>query len=142
MAEQGDRVRAAQYLGWAQKDGVPAREIVPRLLALYTDDGQYRLAIDTAESYLRRHPSDARIRKCLGALYLAIDALDDARRSFEALVRDTPDDPDAHYALAATLRAAGTQHARADEQFRAYLALAPSGEHAEEVRASMLKELP
>jgi len=142
LVEHGDRVRAAQYLGWAQKDGVPAHEVVPRLISLYAEDGQYRLAIDTAERYLRQRPSDARIRKCLGALYLAIDELDAARSHFETLVRETPDDPDARYALASTLRASGSQLARADEQYRAYLALAPDGRHAEEARASLLTKLP
>ena len=142
LAARGDRVRAAQYLHAAKQDGVPAREVVPRLISLYTADAQYRLAIETAENYLASHPRDQRVRKCLGALYSAIGADAPAIRTFEAVLRATPDDAQVHYALASLLKTAGTQRARASEHYRAYLALAPHGDHAEEARAGLLTEVP
>lgn len=142
FAASGDRVRAIQYLTLAQREGVAPQRVVPRLLALYVADGQYRMAIDTAESYLRRKPHDHTIRRCLGAFYMAIDATDDALRTFERLIVEAPRDADAHFALASLLSDGGTQHAKADEHYRTYLALAPTGRHAEEARAKVFKELP
>lgn len=142
LAKNGDRVRAAQYLTLAQRQGVPARTVIPSLIALYTADAQYRLAIDAAESYLRRQPNDHRIRSCLGALYVAVDATSDAIRTYETLVQESPDDAEAHFALASLLNDASASRVRADAHYRSYLALAPAGRYAEEARAKLLKELP
>ncbi|MET0385159.1 MAG: tetratricopeptide repeat protein [Polyangiales bacterium] len=142
LVERGDRVRAAQYLTLAQREGVPAQQVVPRLLQLYAADGQYRLAIDAAELYLRRHPHDRKVRRCLGAFYLAVDATSEALATFEHLVRTQPDDAEAHFALASLLQDARSQRARADAHFRTYLALAPTGRYAEEARARLLTEVP
>ena len=48
----------------------------------------------------------------------------------------------AHYALASLLHDKGRDLARADEHYRAYLTLQPHGDHADEARALLLKELP
>ena len=141
LAEQGDRVRAAQYYGAARRDGVPAREVLPKLLALYVADGQLRLAIEESEGYLRRHPGDHRIRSCLAALYVAIDAVPEAVQAYEILVRDKPRDAEAHFALGTLLLDTGGQRGRADSHFQSYLALAPRGPHAEEAEAHLLKQI-
>jgi len=142
LAKHGDRVRAIQYLALAQRDGVPAQRVVPRLLALYAADGQYRLAIDAAEGYLRRQPNDHKVRRCLGAFYIAVDARDEALQTFETLVAEQPGDANAHFTLASLLAESGSQYARADEHFRTYLALAPAGRYADEARAKLLKVVP
>jgi tetratricopeptide (TPR) repeat protein len=142
LAEHGDRVRAAQYLTLAQRQGVPERSVVPRLLALYAADGQYRLAIDAAENYLRRAPGDLKVRSCLAALYLAIDATGDAAHSYETLLRAEPNDAEAHFALASLLGDSAGSRARADQHYRSYLALEPAGRYADEARARLLKEVP
>lgn len=141
FAERGDRVRAAQYYSAAQRDGVPAREVLPKLVALYVADGQYRLAIEESEGYLRRHPGDHRIRSCLAGLYVAIDALPEAMRAYELLLRDRPRDPEAHFALGSLLLETGGPRARANDHFQTYLALSPRGPHAEEAEARLLKDL-
>ena len=141
LAERGDNVRAAQYYMAAQRDGVPAREVLPKLLHLYVVDGQYRLAVEESESYLRRHPGDQRIRSCLAALYVAIDAIPEAVRAYEIVVRERPRDAEAHFALATLLLEAGGQRGRANTHFQTYLALAPRGAHAEEAEARLLKEV-
>jgi len=139
LAERGDRVRAAQYYAAAQKDGVPARDVMPKVIALYVADGQYRLAIEESEGYLRKHPGDHRIRRCLAALYMAIEALPEAMRTYELLVRDKPRDAEAHFALASLLTDTGGQRARANSHYQTYLALAPHGAHAEEAQSRLLK---
>ena len=141
FAERGDRVRAAQYYAAAQKDGVPAQQVLPKLLSLYVADGQYRLAIDETEAYLRKRPNDVRIRRCLAALYMAIDAVPEAVHTYESLVRDHPRDAEAHFALASLLSDAGGQRGRANTHYQTYLALAPRGPHAEEAQSRLLKEL-
>jgi tetratricopeptide (TPR) repeat protein len=141
FAERGDRVRAAQYYSAAQRDGVPARELLPKLVALYVADGQYRLAIEESEGYLRRHPGDHRVRSCLAALYVAIDALPEAMRAYELLVRERPRDSEAHFALGSLLLETGGPRARANDHFQTYLALAPHGPHAEEAEARLLKDV-
>ena len=141
LAERGDRVRAAQYYAAAQKDGVPAQQVLPKLLSLYVADGQYRLAIDETEAYLRKRPSDLRIRRCLAALYMAIDAVPEAVRAYEILVRDHPRDAESHFALASLLTDAGGQRGRANTHYKAYLALAPRGPHAEEAQSRLLKDV-
>ena len=141
LAERGDRVRAAQYYAAAQKDGVPTQQVLPKLLGLYAADGQYRLAIEESETYLRRRPSDQRIRRCLAALYVAIDAVPEAVHAYETLVLDQPRDAEAHFALATLLMDAGGQRGRANTHYQAYLTLAPRGPHAEEAHARLLKEV-
>lgn len=142
LAERGDRVRAAQYLNWAQREGVAEGEVMQRLLALYAVDGQYRLAIDAAERYLQRRPRDRSVRKALGALYLAIDADAAAEQTFERLLRDEPDDAELHFVLATLLTAADGPGDRAEQHYRAYLALAPHGAHAEQAEASLAELQP
>ena len=142
LALNGDSVRAEQYLRRAQKENVPERVVLPRLLRLYVRDGQYRLAIEQAEHSLRRHPADTELREFLGTLYVAVGQVEQALGEFEAVVARKPDHASAHYAIASLLHRAGSEHARASEHYRAYLALEPNGEHAEEAEANVMKELP
>ena len=142
LAAHGDSLRAAQYLALAARRGVSERRVLPRLLAVYARDGQVRLAIERASGYLRRHPDDQALRRCLAAFYSAIDAHAEAAHQYQLLVDSRPDDAEAHFALAAALQALGTEPARSDDEFRAYLTLAPRGDHAEQARAGLLKELP
>jgi lipopolysaccharide biosynthesis regulator YciM len=137
LAERGERARAGQYLELAQQSGVPEHELLPRMLKLYVADGQLRLAIDRAEQYLRRHPGDSKLRLCLASLYAAVDD-PAAVRELNRVVTDEPANADAHFALAGLTAKAGER----DRHYRAYLALAPDGRHAEEARANLLQELP
>ena len=142
LARRGERVHAAQYLTWAQREGVSEDEVIQRLLALYAADGQYRLAIDVAEHHLQRRPHDRQVQRALGALYLAIDADAAARHTFEQLLRDEPDDAELHYALATLLTAVDGSQSEAETHYRAYLALMPHGRHTEEVHAYLTQVQP
>jgi tetratricopeptide (TPR) repeat protein len=142
LAQRGDYVRAGQYLSAAQAHGVPDRELVGRLLRLDAAAGQYRLAIEHAETYLRSHPAELGVRECLAAFYAAIGAAVDAVREYERVLRERPSDPELHFALATLLREAGSERARMDAHYRAYIALAPDGQHVDEARAELFEELP
>jgi tetratricopeptide (TPR) repeat protein len=142
LERSGDSSRASQYLTLALRLGADEHAVVPRLLRLYVRDGQYRLAVELAESYVRRHPNDRRTRLLLGTLYTGVGFDGLAERQYERVLAQDPKSDNAHFALASLLRARGQDFARADQHFRAYLQLAPSGAHAEEARAALLTELP
>jgi tetratricopeptide (TPR) repeat protein len=141
LEQGGDMVRAEQYLQQALKQGAPASAVVPRLLRLYVADGQYRLAIDQAENYLRNHPRDRGVRLFLGTLYGAFGQELDALSQYQRVLAEAPQDAQAHFAMASVLHDTGREHARADRHFRSYLELEPHGPHAEEARSLLLTEL-
>lgn len=142
LTRSGDSLRAQQYLLMAQKRGASGAEVLPRLLSLYIADGQHRLAIEHADAYLQRHPRDVRVRELLAALYAAVGYTDQAVKHYEWVVEHEPARAQAHYALASLLRELNAEHVRIDHHFRAYLSLAPQGEHAEEARAGLLEAMP
>jgi tetratricopeptide (TPR) repeat protein len=142
LAQTGDNVRAQQYLQRALREGAPEQVVLPRLLRSYVADSQYRLAIEQAENYLRRHPGETSVRIFVASLYSALGAHVKAEDEFRKVLAQEPDDAQTHFALASTLRAAGRDAAQADQHYRAYLALEPDGPHAEEARANLLVEMP
>jgi tetratricopeptide (TPR) repeat protein len=135
----GASLRAQQYLTAALEAGAEETKVVPRLLVLYVADGQYRLAIDQSENYLRRHPDDRQVRLLLSTLYTAVGDDESAVAQYERLLALSPRAAYAHFALASLLHERGGASARADAHFRAYLELAPRGEHAAEARGLLLK---
>ncbi|MET0389021.1 MAG: tetratricopeptide repeat protein [Polyangiales bacterium] len=143
LAERiGDGLRAQQYLLSARERGADDNKTLPWLLRLYVADGQYRAAIDTARASLEQHPDQLPLRMLLASLYeataLDIDAID----QYERVLSRAPSEPRAHYALASLLHRHQQERLRADQHFRAYLALEPDGPHAERARSLLLKELP
>jgi tetratricopeptide (TPR) repeat protein len=142
LEQSGDTVRAEQYLHAALKQGGDETAIVPRLLRLYIADGQYRLAIDQAEHQLRRHPRDHGLRLFVAALHTAVGADALAVEQYERVLKDAPRNAEAHFALACLLHDTNREPGRADEHFRAYLAIEPRGHYADEARALLLTEMP
>jgi tetratricopeptide (TPR) repeat protein len=142
LEHSGEHVRAQQYLQEALRAGAPTPRVMPRLLRLYAKDGQYRLATDQAEHYLRAHPRDHGVRRFLAALYTGLELQTKAVEQYARVLAAQPRDAQAHFALASVLHDAGSEPLRADQHFRAYLALEPDGAHAEEARSLLLTELP
>ena len=142
LEQQGDSLRAEQYLHAALKQGADPQQVVPRLMRLYASDGQYRLGIEYGEHYLRRHPGHRAVRLLLAALYTAVNASTLAAEQYERVLIDEPDNAEAHFALASLLHDCGREHALADQHFRAYLALEPHGAFAAEARSLLLTEMP
>jgi tetratricopeptide (TPR) repeat protein len=142
-AEQmGDTLRAQQYLGAALRAGAEESRVLPKLLLLYVSDGQYRVAIEHCEHYLRRHPNDQKVRLLLSTLHTAVGDHEGAITQYERVLSAAPGDAYAHFALASVLHEQGGSSLRADEHFRTYLELAPDGEHAAEARGLLLKRVP
>jgi tetratricopeptide (TPR) repeat protein len=142
FANVGDTTRAEQYFSAAIISGADERVVVPLLLEVCVQDGRYRVAIQYAETYLKSHPNDLRVRFVLGTLYSAVNEPEAARRALSLVVDARPEDADAHFALGVLLRDADHDYAGADRQFREYIRLKPRGSHAEEAEASLLKSVP
>jgi uncharacterized protein HemY len=142
FASMGDTTRAEEYLAAALDQGANPRDVLPLLLQVCVQTGRYRSAIQHAEDHLRKHPDDARTRFVVGTLYVAIGETKEGKASLEAVVSARPDDANAHYALAILARDTENDVVAADKQFREYLRIEPTGPHAEEARASLLKRMP
>jgi tetratricopeptide (TPR) repeat protein len=140
--KMGDTQRAQQYLGAALSAGVDETRVIPKLLSLYIGDGQYRVAVEQCEHYLRRHPEDRKAGLLLSTLYTAVGEQERAIAQYERVLAVAPEDAYAHFALASLLHQQGGASLRADQHFRAYLELEPRGEHVSEARGSLLKALP
>jgi len=142
FAAVGDTTRAEQYFAAAMTSGADEHVVVPLLLTVCAQDGRYRAAIQYAETYLKSHPGDLRVRFVLGTLYSAVNEPIPAREALNTVVDARPEDADAHFALGVLLRDSDHDYAGADQQFREYIRLKPRGSHAEEAQASLLKSVP
>jgi tetratricopeptide (TPR) repeat protein len=142
FARVGDYTRASQYLNSALDAGAPPSEVLPVLMKVYIVSGRFRLAIQLGEQQLTKTPEAHSLRFLVGTLYAAIGDNDRARENLERVVRAQPGHAEAHYALAVLLRDGTHDLVGADEHFRAYLKLEPTGPHAEEARGSLLQEVP
>jgi tetratricopeptide (TPR) repeat protein len=139
FAALGDTTRAREYFDAALEAGGDDRVLTPLLLSVCVRDGRYRLAIDYAEQYLRRHPGDPRMRFVLGTLHAGVGEPLAAEAEFAKVIAANPENPDAEYALAVLLRDQRGDLLGADRHFRAYLKLRPEGEHSEEAKSSLLQ---
>ena len=142
FAAVGDTTRAQQYFDAAISAGADERVVTPLLLQVCVQDGRYRLAVEYAGRYVKRHPGDVKMRFILGTLYAALGETELAAGELEHAARSDARNPHVQYALAVLLRDQRSDLVAADRHFREYLRLAPTGEHAEEARASTLQEVP
>lgn len=136
-AAVGDFTRAEQYYSAALAAGGDSRVLVRRLLEACVQDRRYRLAVDYAERHLRLDPGDVEVRFAMANLYAAIADGQMARQNFEKVLRQRPDDAEAHLAYARLLGAEGTDQPLADEHLRAYLRLCPDCAHIDQARAAL-----
>jgi predicted Zn-dependent protease len=137
-AEQGDTVRAEQYLSMAYERGFDASKLLPSMLRVCLTSSRLRAALNHAEPYLREHPDDRSLRYLVATIHLALGQPDDARIDLNHLLSVDSNDANAQYLLGVI--ESGVNARAASEHFRKYLELAPRGEHAVEVQ-SRLKNL-
>jgi tetratricopeptide (TPR) repeat protein len=141
FASMGDTTRAEQYFAAALDHGADEAKILPMLLETCVRDGRFEAAIEYAKPYLRKHPNDIKTHYVLGTLYSAVGNGRDARDEIDLVVKAQPEDADPHYLLGVLLKD-DKDWVGADAQFREYLRISPHGAHAEEARASLLREVP
>ena len=137
-AEQGDTVRAEQYLSMANDRGFDASKALPSMLRVCLSSSRLRAALNHAEPYLREHPNDRSLRYLVATIHLGLGQLDDARIDLSRLISNDSNYANAHYLLG--VLESGANVRVAPVHFRKYLELAPQGEHAVEVQ-SRLKDL-
>ncbi len=141
-ASLGDMIRAEQYYVAALKAGGDERQIVQRLIRVCVVDQRYPAALQYAQDYLYRHPSDIEVRFAAGSIFAVIGDTANAQKYLEEVVRARPEWPDAHFALATVLREQGELVERADYHDVQYLRLSPSGPLAERARARLRRSDP
>lgn len=141
LDQRGDVVRAEQYWTLALAQGAQAKLVLPKLMAAFVRDRQYRLALQYASEHLRKHPSDAKLRLLAGAIYEAVGNYPAAVQNYETVLSQEPERSEVHFFLAEALRSSGGDRARADLHYRKYLELEPHGTYAERAEATLLKEV-
>jgi len=139
LMKHGDPSRAAQYYEAAYRSG--AEPVLPKLLAACVASRQYALAVEHAEAALLRDPSNVHLRGLLGSLHADTGELAKARENFELAAEEAVADADLQFTVGVFFRDDAHEPGRADPYFRAYLALAPTGAHAREARASLMKRV-
>jgi tetratricopeptide (TPR) repeat protein len=135
----GDLTRAEQYYAAALQEGANPKEVLPLLLRVCIEGKRYRVAIEYAEPYLKKHPDDWRLRLVVAALYGGIGEPNVERAELEQVLAVNPNEATGHYALAVLLRDEYGDVVGADAHFREYLRLDPQGDHADEAKAGLLK---
>jgi tetratricopeptide (TPR) repeat protein len=136
----GDTLRAEQYYLRAEALGVPEDEMIPRLLRVLVKAQRYDEALEKCKKRLDVKPEDRATRYVEAALYMAVDRPKEAEKELDSLVRTKPDDADAYLALGRLYKDIGDQRAR--PMFEKYLALAPNGEAAAQVRYELAEPAP
>jgi Tfp pilus assembly protein PilF len=138
FASVGDMTRAEQYFAAALDAGADPNVVLPRLLRVCINSGNHRAAINYATPLLQRHPDDVDLRFVVAELRAVTGDTQGARADLAHVVAIAPEVPAPHFAYARLLKDQLGDPAGADREFRAYLRVAPTGEHAEESRASLL----
>ena len=137
LARAGDFVRAEQYLTAAIARGYPQARALPALLRVCVASSRLRAALGHAEPYLERNPDAWSLRYLVASIYLGVGEADRARESLERVIADAPGQADPHYLLGIVLRDELGDRPAAGRHFARYLALAPRGAHAAEVRSAV-----
>jgi len=134
QARRGDLLRAEQYIIAARAQGYDESSSVYWLVRVCVSAGRFHSALGHAQSYLRRNPSNWRLRLVVASIYEALGDNQRAVRELESVVRGAPHHALPHYRLAVLYGQLGAGHERAARHLHAYLTLSPAGPHAAEAR--------
>jgi len=133
-ASHGDSVRAEQYLQLALDKGYDRRRALPVLLNVCLSSGRLRAALNDAEPELRERPDDLELRYLVAAIHLGLGQREEAQAELGQLLRVDPRDPAALFLLGVIESDDLGDDGAARSHFGDYLAVAPNGKHAAEVR--------
>jgi tetratricopeptide (TPR) repeat protein len=136
-AQAGDSLRAEQYLASAIEAGFDETRALPILLGACLRGSRLRSALDHAEPYLLRHPEDNALRYLVATIHLSLGQTEAARLHLQELLHTVSNNADAHYLLGILETASSPPDA--NNHFRTYLTLAPSGGRAAEVRSRLIE---
>jgi tetratricopeptide (TPR) repeat protein len=133
-ANRGDTVRAEQYLQLALEKGYDRGRALPVLLNVCLSSGRLRSALNYAEPELRLRPDDAELRYLVASIHWGLGQRHEARDELKQLLRVEPKQAAALYLLGVIEADDFGQDNSAREYFQSYLAAAPRGKHAAEIR--------
>jgi Flp pilus assembly protein TadD len=137
IAQQGDYIRAEQYLTAARDHGYAEDRVLPLLMEVCVHSSRYSAALGYAEPYIETHPEDWRLRQLLATIQMGLGNSAGARISLEHVTAEAPDEPTPHYMLGVLLRDSLRDETGMRAAFQRYLALAPDGPHAAEAREAL-----
>lgn len=135
LAQEGDLVRAEQYMSAAIDRGYSPERGLPILVRVCVMGSRIRPALEYVTPYLQRHPSNWALRYLVASLHLGLNHPEVARDELLRVVAQAPNEPQPHYLLAVTLADELHDADGARVHFARYVELAPDGAHAEEARA-------
>jgi tetratricopeptide (TPR) repeat protein len=133
LAEQGDSVRAEQYLAAALRGGHDPREALPLLMRVCIDGSRLRVALNHAAPYLKQNPDAIWLRYLVATVYLSLRQPFHAREHLAAIEQRDPSHAPAQYLLGVTEWQAFGNRATARSHFQRYLELDATGLHSGEV---------
>lgn len=137
FAQVGDLTRAEEYFSAAIERGASDAEVFPLLVRVCVQDARYRLALKHTEEHLRKHPGDVDALRVQGSLHYAIGEGERAEQILLRVAGLAPEDAETQFMLAVLYRDMQKDAVRARARFRRYLAIAPTGKHAEEARGNL-----
>ncbi|MEZ4406762.1 MAG: hypothetical protein R3A52_09825 [Polyangiales bacterium] len=141
LARRNDLVRAEQYLAESMTRGMPQRQVLPMLLRVCVAASRFRAAVGYARPYLDAHPNEWALRYLIATIEAGLGEHQAARRDLESVLEQREAHAPAHFSLATLLRENFNDPVSADRHYRRYLEVEPQGEHAEEARSSLLREV-
>jgi len=142
FAAFGDHTRGQQYLSLALDAGGNPTVILPLLIRVCIEGERFLAALDYGRVYLKKNPEDARLSLVVASLEAAVGDAASTLAELRVVIEETPEDAEAHYALASLVRDRRGDPYEADRHFREYLRILPAGPHAGEARAALLKAVP
>jgi tetratricopeptide (TPR) repeat protein len=135
LAQQGDSMRAEQYIVAAVERGFPVDEALPLLIQVCVASDRLSSALSHAEPHLRQHPDRWPLRHVVGTLYLGLGRVDDAQRELERVVDQAPNAAMPHFHLGMLLYENRGDREAARPHLERYLELDPDGRHVAEARS-------
>lgn len=135
LAQQGDGVRAEQYIVAAIERGFSVEEALPLLIQVCVASDRLSSALSHAEPQLREHPDRWPLRHVIGTLYLGLGRVDDAQRELERVVAQAPNAAMPHFHLGMLLYENRGDREAARPFLARYLELDPEGRHVAEARS-------
>lgn len=140
LADAGDFIRAEQYFAASMRRGFPEEQALPALMHVCVEASRLVAALQYAEPFLARHPEAWSLRMLVASIHMGMEHDEEAREQLEQVLRDAPNEPQAHYLLAVLYRDRLADARQAAVHFRSYLELAPDGPHVDEARGGLAPE--
>jgi tetratricopeptide (TPR) repeat protein len=135
LADLGEHVAAEQFFQASRARGYDESQVVRQLVKVCLAGSRFDSALSYAVPFLERRPEEWPLRQVVAAIYMAVGNGPAARHELELLLEQKPDHSESHYFLGIVLRDEYHDAGSARTSFERYLALAPAGRHASEVRA-------